>query len=230
MEEIVAKILDALNVYGDDLIKKKHGNSPQLTYYDFIYRVITTEGSISKAVFTEYGEQTVNRFVKAAFPEVKLNGGNLTWSHYFLSLIKYKKCFKCGSIRPTSDFSIDLTNSSGVRSDCKTCRNEYQQGTWKKYEESHKKSYAKNADKIKARNAGYRAERAHRVVPWTETEKINVFYAECPKGYHVDHILPLKGTLVSGLHVLSNLQYLPAKENIAKSNKVDLEEYNATVE
>jgi len=38
--------------------------------------------------------------------------------------------------------------------------------------------------------------------------------------WHVDHIIPLKGKGVCGLHVETNMQIIPWIENIRKSNKV----------
>lgn len=54
---------------------------------------------------------------------------------------------------------------------------------------------------------------------WADHRAIHEFYIACPLGLHVDHVLPLKGKLVSGLHVLENLQYLEPLANRQKLNR-----------
>lgn len=69
-----------------------------------------------------------------------------------------------------------------------------------------------------ALKAKYRANTKQRTPSWANLPNIVQFYKKCPEGYHVDHIVPLRGKNVSGLHVLENLQYLPAIENMRKNN------------
>lgn len=57
-----------------------------------------------------------------------------------------------------------------------------------------------------------------RTPKWADRNAILDIYDKCPDGYVVDHIIPLKGKLVSGLHVANNLQYLTPEANTAKSN------------
>ena len=39
--------------------------------------------------------------------------------------------------------------------------------------------------------------------------------------WHVDHVLPLKGRLVSGLHTPINLQVIPGVDNLRKGNRAE---------
>ena len=71
----------------------------------------------------------------------------------------------------------------------------------------------------KIRQAKRRADKLNATPKWANLDKIKSKYKDCPKGYHVDHIVPLQGVNVCGLHVENNLQYLTQIENNKKSNK-----------
>ena len=79
--------------------------------------------------------------------------------------------------------------------------------------------YERNKAKQKEKAMFEKAEKLQRMPPWTDKQAIAEIYANRPEGHHVDHIVPLRGKNVSGLHVPWNLQYLPAKENMSKGNR-----------
>ena len=74
-----------------------------------------------------------------------------------------------------------------------------------------------------ARTAKYRATKIQATPPWIsqhQLDEIKRMYENCPPGFQVDHIIPLRGKDVRGLHVPWNLQYLPALENNKKGNRL----------
>lgn len=61
---------------------------------------------------------------------------------------------------------------------------------------------------------------SHATPPWADRAAIKAIYVEARiKGLQVDHIIPLKGREVSGLHVHTNLQLLTPAANKSKGNR-----------
>lgn len=98
----------------------------------------------------------------------------------------------------------------------------------------------RNPDRVRAKCSRRRAAKINAEPSWLTKEdqdKIVLMYAlakDCEiitgDKYHVDHIVPLQGKNVCGLHVPWNLQVLPADLNLAKSNKHDPDLYGSTTE
>jgi hypothetical protein len=98
-----------------------------------------------------------------------------------------------------------------------------------RYAELNKKSRLKHKARVLANKAKYRASKRNRTPIWVDKDHLwlikEVYEIAQIKtkqfGYtwHVDHIIPLQGKLVSGLHVIENLQVIPGTENLLKNNK-----------
>lgn len=106
-----------------------------------------------------------------------------------------------------------------------------------------RKYRSENLDKEKARNNLYaklnpavacakaarrRAAKILRTPSWVNHALVLTYYARSrlytvlhKTAYHVDHIIPLQGDLVSGLHVDYNLSVIQGKPNLEKSNDFD---------
>jgi hypothetical protein len=110
---------------------------------------------------------------------------------------------------------------------------EYQQANKEKINARSALWQRVNKDKVNAKTAKRRAVRLQATPLWLTTEDFaqiqelytcaQMFKLYTGEEYHVDHIVPLQGKNVCGLHVPWNLQVIPAKENRSKSNKLQEE-------
>lgn len=124
-------------------------------------------------------------------------------------------------------------------------RKDWRERNWSKNSDAKKESYARNrknclsrarkwqsANKEKeyARHSAKRAARLKAVPNWlseldkwiiSEIYNLSMLRTKITGiKWHVDHIVPLQGNGVCGLHVPWNLRVIPAKENLAKGNKI----------
>jgi 5-methylcytosine-specific restriction endonuclease McrA len=129
-----------------------------------------------------------------------------------------KQCTRCKEYKELSEFFKDRSSRDGLYYFCRICNSL-----------NTKKHYKNNKLKYDVRDAKRRADKMQRTPRWIKdvfVKEIFIIYNRAKlikkftgESWHVDHIVPLKGEKVSGLHVPWNLQLLPAAENLAKSNK-----------
>lgn len=158
-----------------------------------------------------------------------------------------KNCSKCGIVKNRSDFHKSSCNLDGLRGFCKDCLN-FQNRKWKeenknKHAEINKNHYLKTKEKRKVQAAKWWREHSHihaakqarrrfsklNATPkWLSSgqlahisayyESAKILSAEWGMQMDVDHIIPLRGKSVCGLHVPWNLQVMEHKSNSQKSN------------
>lgn len=201
------KICELLNIDRYEVIKKKYGSVPQITMGSFMEAIYAYETIPKIAEYYNVSVQTINRILRSIFPEIRLLG-KVTWKYHLLSMLNIKVCSGCSIPKDFSEFYNSSNSAINTMSRCKVCDKEWTQFRQKHYPERHR-----------AANAKRKATLLNAIPSWADSKAIAVMYAQCPEGYHVDHIIPLQGLNVCGLHVENNLQYLTAEENHKKSNK-----------
>lgn len=160
-----------------------------------------------------------------------------------------KICTKCQTVKTLDLFHNHKGKPFGKAIWCKDCvknnsKNHYRKvprkhrikvkSAWREknrqhvnsYNESIRKKYPhKHAERQRLRSARARSAQP----PWVDQAHKNriteiyrcskEFSEKFNRKYHVDHIIPLNGSNVCGLHVWWNLQILDANTNMKKSNK-----------
>jgi hypothetical protein len=119
-------------------------------------------------------------------------------------------------------------------------RKNYTKENAERLRDNHRKWVAANPEKQKARVARYHAENPHmaaersrvrrgamrnRIPAWADKKAIAAIYLQAREfrdagiDCEVDHIYPLQGEFVSGLHCEANLQIISCAENRSKQNR-----------
>ena len=158
-----------------------------------------------------------------------------------------KFCSSCKTIKKASEFNKRVRSKDGLQAHCRQCIKEYQKEynannkkanrlrmqKWRKENPEQNKLNArlwqyKNRHKFAAKTQKRRAAKLNATPPWLNED--HKFMLEeiyelrdlrtqaTGVVHHVDHIVPLRGAEVCGLHVPWNLQVIPASANIRKGN------------
>ena len=158
-----------------------------------------------------------------------------------------KPCSKCGEVKDESQFAKNKQQKSGLHPCCKTCRNaeykarypkdrerllkknaEWRANNHERQLELQRQHYYRNKPHYTAKVVERQAHVKRATPSWLtkkDRESIRREYDLAAllseaTGYswHVDHIVPLRGHNVSGLHVPNNLRATPWFKNLEKGN------------
>jgi len=136
--------------------------------------------------------------------------------HIANRLLSDRSCVKCNKEKRARYYKENPEKFRKIRRDLYAANPDKERETAKLRSREWRKQNPNHRNALKS---SYMAAKKRRIPAWASMSDLVAFYKKCPKGYHVDHIYPLRGKYVSGLHVVSNLQYLPAVENMKKNNK-----------
>lgn len=219
IEEITTKILHKLHLDPKLLVSKNNG----IICEDLIEVLLTTASIKEASELLDITDSALEHILRRSFKVICNKTDKSKWNTFLLSLAELKQCRVCEEIKSFEFYSANKAIHSNKNSICKECdcakHKEYRIGKEQICRDRSATHYKNNKADYLARNAHRKALKIKATPIWADRDKIKEIYRSCPKGFHVDHIIPLKGELVCGLHVEYNLRHLPALENMQKYNK-----------
>lgn len=196
------KKLDALKeIFNIENISHKIKSCPRITEEILLKTLAKNSYKLNEELNISYN--LVGEYLKILFPERPINNSKV--DNWLLLQYGLKQCKNCNEVKELELFSANKSRNDRVNSHCKECH--------------HKNTveYQREYQRF------YKALKISRCPIWANREIIKEIYKNCPQGYDVDHIIPLQGQLVSGLHIETNLQYLLHEINCSKGNKFIVE-------
>ena len=146
-----------------------------------------------------------------------------------------KICTKCKQEKESILFKKDKERIDGLSSWCKLCNSKATCLKVDRIRANKNNRNYKKTKKGKIANSNYKKRYPYKIfantrkrqinklkaIPlWADLNGINDIYQEARyQGLHVDHIIPLQGRNVCGLHWEWNLQLLTPFENCSKGNR-----------
>jgi len=135
---------------------------------------------------------------------------------------RLNKCKPCGS-----KASVEWAESNKEK--VNTYNKRWAQNNRDKTRAKSLKWSANNRSSCNARGAKRRAQQLNATPAWADKEAIDRMYTvsnfltnKLGEPHHVDHVIPLQGKNICGLHVEYNLDVIPAVDNLSKGNKIVL--------
>ena len=138
-------------------------------------------------------------------------------------LVVNKTCITCAAISSEKSKTKKPQKYHELRKDWRQSNPEKSAAYSRKY-------VNKNKSKRNLWTANYRQCKDDRMPAWLNSGQIAEMegvYEYCSAlrsaglDYHVDHVVPLRGKIVSGLHVPWNLQVISGADNVRKGNRFD---------
>lgn len=217
IDKIVDKILEELGISYTDTITTRNN----LLISDIIHCLVVTRTIKETADLLGMGESGLEHLLHRHLKPLINKTTKEKWDYWLLGLVDLRRCPECLEILELDKFS----STSMYISKCLKCDNiRSKHFRHKDLESARARSlshYYRNRNYYIAKNSARKAAKLNRTPIWADLEKIKSIYLNCPEGYHVDHIIPLQGNIVSGFHIETNLQYLLAADNLVKGNKFE---------
>lgn len=145
-----------------------------------------------------------------------------------------KQCSKCKVTKELTQFSKRNDRPCGYKAKCKNCVGSELKSWRLDNKDKHCKSNAKwkkkNPIQVAVMNAARRAAKLKATPNWLTKDHLKLIEMQYGLAHYmtevtgmewqVDHIIPLQGKNVSGLHVPWNLRVITASENCSKKERL----------